>query len=510
MSTNSKAVGSTVSKGKMTIMTLAVMNITAVVSLRFLPSEAVYGLSSVFYFAFAAIMFLIPMSLVAAELATTYPQKGGVFRWVSEAFGPRIGFLAMAMVWIEVIPYFPTVLTFGAVSVAFMDPNMTMAETIADNKFYITAFVLIVYWGSVFIALRGVGIFATVSKWCGIIGTIIPAIIITVLGFSYFFFSGKQPIIEISWGAVIPDFTNFSNIVLAASVFLAYAGMEMNAVHINEMDKPTKKYPIAIAISSIGTVAIFLLSTLGIAFIIPEKDISLTQSLLLAYDLLFEWINAEWLGSVVAFMLALGVLGAVVTWIAGPNTGVLAIAKAGYLPRWFQKTNRFGMGSHLMLTQAVIVTILSITFVIMPSVQAAFQILSQLTVLLYLVMYLLMFAGAIYLRRSQPNINRPYKVPALYFWAGLGLLGSLIAFALSFVPPSQISIGSPSTYVIYLVVLVAIFVTIPLVIYACRKPEWKDPESDFEPFTWEVKAAEAAEKSKVAVEPANANVNVQK
>ncbi|MHC5225883.1 putative glutamine/gamma-aminobutyrate antiporter GadC [Ignatzschineria sp. LJL83] len=492
MTTSNTSVKSAPSKGAMTIMTLAVMNITAVVSLRFLPSEAVYGLSSIFYFAFAAIVFLIPMSLVAAELATTYPQQGGVFRWVSEAFGPRIGFLAMAMVWIEVIPYFPTVLTFGAVSVAFMDPNMTMAESIANNKFYIMSFVLIVYWGSVFIALRGVGIFARVSKWCGIIGTIIPAIIITILGFAYLFFSDTKPIIDLSWSAVIPDFSHFSNIVLAASVFLAYAGMEMNAVHINEMKNPTKQYPIAITIASIGTVAIFVLSTLGIAFIIPEQDISLTQSLLLAYDLLFKWIHAEWLGSVVAFMLALGVLGGVVTWIAGPNTGVLAIAKAGYLPRWFQKTNKYGMGSHLMLTQAVIVTILSITFVVMPSVQSTFQILSQLTVLLYLIMYLLMFAGSIYLRKSQPNITRPYKVKGLHFWASLGLLGSLTAFIFSLIPPAQITVGSPTTYVLYLVVLVAIFVTIPLIIYACRKPEWKDPESNFEPFTWEVKAAEAA------------------
>ncbi|OYQ70694.1 amino acid transporter [Wohlfahrtiimonas chitiniclastica] len=473
------------STGKMGILTLAVMNITAVVSLRFLPSEAMYGLSSIFYFAFAAIVFLVPVSLVAAELATTYPQRGGVFRWVSEAFGPRIGFLAMAMVWIEVIPYFPTVLTFGAVSVAFIDPQVGVAESIAANKFYIMFFVLAVYWGSVLIALNGVGIFARVSKWCGIIGTIVPAIIITILGFSYFFFSGHQPLIEMSWGALIPDFSHFSNVVLAASIFLAYAGMEMNAVHINELDNPTKKYPIAIAIASLGTVAIFLLSTLGIAFIIPSKDINLTQSLLMAYDLLFAWINAQWLGSVVAIMLAIGVLGGVVTWIAGPNTGMLAIAKAGYLPRWFQKTNRHGMGVNLILTQGVIVTILAITFVIMPSVQAAFQILSQLTVLLYLVMYILMFAGAMYLRHSQPTIKRPYKVPGMYFWAGLGLVGASTAFSLSFIPPSQIAIGSPTAYFLYLITLVAIFVSIPLIIYACRKPEWKDPNSDFEPFTWE-------------------------
>ena len=289
----------------------------------------------------------------------------------------------------------------------------------------------------------------------------------------------------------MPDFTNFGNVVLAASIFLAYAGMEMNAVHVKDMDNPTKKYPIAITIASLGTVAIFLLSTLGIAFIVPKQDINLTQSLLLAYDLLFRWIDADWLGSVLAVMLAFGVLGGVVTWIAGPNTGMLAVAKAGYLPRWFQKTNRFGMGSRLMIVQAVIVSILSITFVIMPSVQAAFQILSQLTVILYLVMYMLMFASGIRLRQTQPARPRPYRVPAMYLWAALGFLGSLLAFALSFVPPEQISVGSPESYVMYLVVLVVIFVAIPLVIFAMRKPEWRDPDSDFEPFTWEKEKAQS-------------------
>lgn len=469
----------------MSVGTLAIMNITAVVSLRFLPSEAEYGLGAVFYYAFAAVMFLVPVAFVAAELATTFPQKGGAFRWIGEAYGARWGFLGMIMTWLQVIPYFPTVLTFGAVSIAFVDVNMTVAESIANNKWYILFFVLLVYWASICVALRGVGIFSTVSKWCGIIGTIIPAIVLVILGFSYLFFSGKQVAIPIGWSDLVPNMANFQNIVLAASIFLAYAGMEMNAVHVKDLDNPTKKYPIAITIASIGTVAIFLLSTLGVAFIIPSSEISLTQSLLVAYDMLFDWIKAPWLGSVMAIMLAIGVLGGVVTWIAGPNTGVLAIAKAGYLPKFLQKTNKYGMGKNLMFLQGFIVSILSVTFVIMPSVQAAFQILSQLTVMLYLVMYMLMFTAAIYLRHSRPNLNRPYRAPALYFWATLGFLGSLLAFVLSFVPPAQIPTGSPVSYVIYLLVFVAFFIAVPLLIYAFRKDEWKDPNSDFEPFSWE-------------------------
>ena len=81
---------------KLGVFTLAIMNVTAVVSLRGLPAEAVYGLSSAFYYLFAAIVFLIPTSLVAAELAAMFQDKqGGVFRWVGEAYGKKWGFLAI-------------------------------------------------------------------------------------------------------------------------------------------------------------------------------------------------------------------------------------------------------------------------------------------------------------------------------------------------------------------------------------------------------------------------------
>ena len=115
-----------------------------------------------------------------------------------------------------------------------------MAESIASNKWYILFSYYLFYWGAICVALRGVGIFSQVSKWCGIIGTIIPAIILVILGFSYLWFSGKPAVIPLGWGDLFPNIANFQNIVLAASIFLAYAGMEMNAVHVNDLDNPTK------------------------------------------------------------------------------------------------------------------------------------------------------------------------------------------------------------------------------------------------------------------------------
>lgn len=475
---------------KLTVGTLIVMNIVAVVSLRGLPAEAEYGLSAIFYYLFAAVFFLIPVSLVAAELATGWSEKGGVFRWVGEAFGPRLAFLAMAMLWIEVTVWFPTGLTFGAVSLAFIDPHQTFDEALAANKFFVLGIVLFIYWLATFIAFKGVGAFARVSKWGGIIGTIVPAIILIVLGFSYLF-SGQTPQIDLAWDQVLPDFSNFDNIVLAASIFLFYAGMEMNAIHVKDIDNPTKNYPKAIILAAAGTVAIFVLGTLAIAFIIPQSDISLTQSLLVAYDDMFKWAHIPWMGPIVAVMLAIGVLASVVTWVAGPSSGLLEVAKAGYLPHWFQHTNKNGMATHILLVQAVLVSLLAVLFVVLPSVQAAYQILSQLTVILYLIMYMLMFSAAIYLRFSQPQRARPYRIPGgnagMIILGGMGLLGSLTAFLFSFIPPAQIAVGSPEVYVGALIGLTVLFVLLPFVIYQIRKPGWRDPDSDFAPFTWENK-----------------------
>ena len=143
---------------KLSVFTIAIMNVTAVVSLRGLPAEAEYGLSSAFYYLFAALVFLIPTSLVAAELASMFANKeGGVFRWVGEAFGKRLGFLAIWLQWFQNTIWYPTVLTFGAVSLAFIGMNPTQDMGLADNKIYTLIVVLVIYWLATFISLKGLG-----------------------------------------------------------------------------------------------------------------------------------------------------------------------------------------------------------------------------------------------------------------------------------------------------------------------------------------------------------------
>ena len=358
---------------KLSVATLAIMNVTAVVSLRGLPAEAVYGPSSAFYYLFAAVVFLIPTALVAAELAAMFSDKqGGVFRWVGEAFGARTGFLAVWLQWIESTIWYPTVLTFGAVSIAFIGLNQQADAILASNKLFTLIMVLAIYWVATFISLKGIGWVGKISKWGGMVGTIIPAGLLIVLGIIYIATGGHNQM-DMSQG-FFPDLSKFDNLVLASSIFLFYAGMEMMGIHVMEVNNPAKNYPRAIIIGSLVTVCIFVLGTFSLGFIIPAKDISLTQSLLIGFDNYFKYLHMTWASPVIAVALMFGVLAGVLTWVAGPSKGIFAVGKAGYLPPFFQKANRNGVQRNILLMQGLLVTLLALLFVVMPSVQSFYQI----------------------------------------------------------------------------------------------------------------------------------------
>ena len=475
---------------KLSVTTLAIMNITAVVSLRGLPSEAIYGPSSAFYYLFAAIVFLIPTAMVAAELAAMFSDRqGGVFRWVGEAFGPRTGFLAIWLQWIESTIWYPTVLTFGAVSLAFIGMNDVSDAALASNKMFTLITVLAIYWIATFIAMKGLDWVGKISKWGGTIGTIIPAGLLIVLGIIYIATGGHNNM-DMSQG-FFPDLTKIDNLVLASSIFLFYAGMEMMGVHVMDVKDPSRNYPKAIIIGSLATVCIFVLGTFALGFIIPAKDINLTQSLLIGFDNYFRHFHISWAGPLIAVALMSGVLASVLTWVAGPSKGIFTVGKAGYLPPFFQKTNSHGVQRNILLVQGGIVTLLSLLFVVMPSVQSFYQILSQLTILLYLIMYMLMFAAAIALRYKMKDAPRPFRLGkgnALMWILGvMGFGGSLLAFVLSFIPPGQIATGSNTVWYAVLISGCVVMVAAPFIIYAKRKPSWRDPDTEFAPFHWETK-----------------------
>lgn len=459
----------------LSVFVLAMMNVACVMSLRGLPMMAKEGPQMIFYILFASLLFLVPVSLVSAELATGWPQNGGVYRWVKEAFGSRLGFTAIWLQWIQNTIWYPTVLAFaaGALSYLFLNPALD------ESKLFNLAVILIVYWGATFINFRGMktaGWLTTAGVLCG---TIFPAIIIMVLGILWVVM-GNPIEIAISTKAIIPDLSNFSSLAFLGGIVLLFAGMEVGAVHVRELKDPKKQYPKAIFLAMFIIIAVFTLGSLAIAAVIPAKSISLTTGIMQGFQDLLNMFHLGWLLPVMGFLAAFGAIGGVTAWIAGPSKGLLATAKDGELPPFLQYTNKNGVQTHILWIQGAIVTAISLVYLLMPTISSAFFLLTALTAVLYLIMYAILYAAALRLRYSQPNVERTYKVPGgdLGMWivAGAGFLAVIFAMIVGFFPPAQLKIGSPTFYVAFLIVGVMVFVGAPLIINSLKKPSWMPKE----------------------------------
>jgi amino acid transporter len=170
----------------------------------------------------------------------------------------------------------------------------------------------------------------------------------------------------------------------------------------------------------------------------------------------------------------MGAVGSMSTWLLGPCKGLLAAAEMGDLPALFKKTNKRGAPRNLLLVQAGIVSLLSLLFLWMPSINSAYWILLVLTTQLYLLMYLLLFAAVIKLHYKYPHVKRPFRVPGgiigLWIMGTLGFVSSLISFVIGFFPPQKLAAEGSGWYFGFLAISILILSLLPSVIFKMHKP----------------------------------------
>lgn len=450
------------SKRELTVFVLAMINVAAICNLKNFPITAQLGLSVILYYALAAVFFFIPVALISAELATGWPETGGVYLWVKKALGKNLGFLAVFLQWGNNLFWYPSILSFTAASFAYLiDPKL------AENPVYISVTILVLLWGLTIINLKGMKISGWISSFGVIVGTIVPGFFIIILGV-YWIFTKNPSQTPISWGAAFPSLLSTEHLALMASILLTLAGMEMPAVHAKEVKNPRKNYPRAILLSAF---LIFILTTLGglsIAFVVPLQDMNLASGAIEAFSFFFTNYNISWILPIIAVSITIGAIGMVSTWIVGPTKGLLAAAEDHSVPSIFEKRNKNGMPITLLLGQGILASLLSLMFLFMPTVSSSYWILYNITALLYLLMYLLMFISAIVLRYKYPDVDRAYKIPfkniGMWIVASLGIFGAFIAFVLGFFPPQQIEVGNLFTYESFLIGGVVFFCALPFCI----------------------------------------------
>jgi glutamate:GABA antiporter len=457
------------------------MTVAAVVSLRGLPLMAVEGTTMLFYIGFAAFLFLIPAALVAAELGGMFANShGGVYEWVKEGFGARAGFVAIWLQWIQNVVWYPTVLAFAAASLAYVIGR----PSLANEGAYTGSVIIGAYWLATMIALTGTRAASRFTSFGFLLGTVIPGVIIIALGAAWIADGHAISFLQdadIVGGAhphprLFPQITGLSSVAFLGGILLLFAGVEVHAVHASELKNPSRDFPSAILLAVLIIVTLFLLGSLALAAVVPAREIALDQGPMQAFSIALDALGLGWLVRILALLIACGAMAGVMSWITGPSRGLLKTAMDGELPPCLAHTNRNGIQSVILFIQGGIVTVLALLYFILLDVSVAFFLLSAMTITLYLVMYMLMYATAVRLRITRPQAARSYQVPGgmvgMLVVAGIGLSGVAFAFVTSFFPPAQLPIGSPSTYVAIVAGGFVVFTGLPILIHALKRPSW--------------------------------------
>lgn len=468
-----KATATAGARGKsyITWMALALMTTGSVASLRPAATMGVYGLASVGLYVLPAIVFLVPTALVSAELASGW--SGGVYRWVSEGISPKAGMFAAWNQFSMTIFYYPSLLSYVASVLAYV-----IAPDLASNGAYTALIIIGVFWLGVLVSLRGgIGVIAKLASSGLLLGTLVPATLLVVLGI-IFLGQGNASAAPMGASHLLPAWAGLSSVVLIVSNFTAYAGMEMNAVHVNDLRKPATEFPRAIFLSIPLVLVILVLPPLAISWVVPSQNLSLTAGVMQAFDSIAGHFGIDWLTPIVGVGIAAASITGFLTWLSGPSKSLLLVGRSeGFLPPFFQRTNKAGVQQNILVVQGVFTTFLALLFAFVPSVSSGYWIFMTITTQVYLTVYLLMFVAAVRLRRNQPDHPRGYRTPALAFQCAVGFLAALAAFIIAFDPPSSFGSGSTLSFVAMVGSGVLVLgLLVPLAFLKFRKPSWKQDE----------------------------------
>jgi glutamate:GABA antiporter len=454
------------------VFALAMINVASIVSPRNGPLMAEYGWSMFFFLGCSILLFLIPIALASAELATGWPKAGGVYAWVREAFGERTGFLAIWCDWSENLTFFPTVLSFIAGSLAY-----AISPDLASDNVFLVVVMLCVFWGATALNFLRVDQSTTVATVGMVLGIFLPILLLACLAVAWFA-NGESSRIPFSGDALLPDLSD-QNLLFLGGILLSFAGMEMAGFHARQTRDPRRDYPKAMLIASIIVVVATVASSLSLALVVPKNEISLLSGTMQAFQDMLESLGVGGLVKPVAILLVLGGVAHLLPWLLGPAKGLAAVARTGHVPPVLGRMNRNEIPVQGLVVQGIGGTIFCLLFLFLPNANATYGALTAMTAQVIVIMYVLIFASVIRLRYTQPDTERAYRIPGgragVWLVGGAGIFACAFAFVAGFFQPGDWASWDTGQRVTYYAILVGGFALLtmpPFVIRLLRREGW--------------------------------------
>jgi len=453
---------------------IVLLSVAAILSIRQIPNAAPYGAGAIVMWVLAAFIFFIPLTMCCGEMATGWPHEGGLFVWVRESFGGRIGWFVAISYIICCIIYNPLMLQFMFSSIGY-----AISPALASNVQFIGWASIIAFWILTLLNLKGIEGTKKITNWGAILGIFPPLVIIVLLG-GYWLLSGHPMATSYALTAKnwLPNFGDLSTVVFFSTIMYAYAGMEVSPMIAEHVKNPKRDFPKAMLIAGCVIAGLYILGNVGLNALLPANSTDIAAGIMQAMVAASKAMGLPWLPILMGILMGVGIISALNAWLIGPIYMVNTASGEHHIfgKKFDERDPETGAPKAALIWQAVFVTVLVFMTFISKTATEAYWTLSAMTTLFYFIPFLFLFSGYMILRRKHPKVERTYELPvSLRVIAPVvGFVATLVAVILSFVPPTQVSIASIFWFEFKLVVPVLILLIICDVLYVRAVKRDKD------------------------------------
>src|SRR5665213_1944972 len=416
---------------------LVLLNVAAIVGLRWLSVAAQIGPSSLTLWALGLITFLVPSALTVLELSSRLPGEGGLYLWSKAAFGDLHGFIAGWSYWIANLVFFPSLLLFAAAAFLYVPGGRWLA--LADNSLYNGAVSLGILWFAILLNIVGL----ERAKWLQNAGAaatwLVGALILCGGLLAWHRFGVATPV---SASRLLPDLRSLATLSSFATIALAYSCLELGPILGGEIKNPRRTNARALLIACVAIAVLYIAGTAALFAALPAEQINAVSGVPQALAAVATRVGVPVLGVAAAAVLAMAQIGGLGAWITGTARLPFLFGLDRYMPKALGAVHpKFGSPHIALLTQGALAQLVLLAALSGSAIREAYVVLIDMTVILTFVPLLYMFAALPILRRRASGEHAgvtliPGGTFTCWLVAGSGFAVTLLAVLFAMVPPA--------------------------------------------------------------------------
>ena len=403
-----------------TVLSVVLMNVLAILGPRWFAFAGKFGAASMFIWIAAACLFFIPLTFICAEFGARHPNKeAAITDWVSAELGEKTAFYASWFYFVTQLFYLPTLLTFTGICVGY-----TINPQLAENKLFITAFVIIAFWSMIFLATKNLNLFKKTSEINGFLGSLLPILLlILAAAISIFFLHNKIPT-DFSPHKWLPKF-NLGNMLFLVGVGTALAGAEVSAPFVSRMKNPQKDFPKAILLAALLIIVCYIIGTLAIICVVAPAKFSAANGIFQVLLIVFSQVHLGWVATIIFLLIAIGTLGSMLIWIVSPAKMFIDGNDSRMFPEFFVKKTSDGIPINAIIVQGFFITLIVISGDFLSTVAEIYDVFVMASSVLMFITYMLLLIAFLKMKFRKKRTKAVFEVPGKR-------TGAIILFVLAF------------------------------------------------------------------------------